>query len=52
MLASLLAERGHRFVVQRYADRLAAFGFVGMNPCGTAFEIDIGPTHAPCRHGR
>jgi hypothetical protein len=46
VLANLFAQHGDGFVVQRHADWGAAFGFVGINPCGAAFEIDIGPAHA------
>src|ERR1700682_545159 len=46
MLANLLAEHADGFVIQRHADRGAAFGFIGMNPCRAATKIDIGPSHA------
>src|ERR1700674_5878955 len=46
MFADLFAQHGDGFVVQGHSDRGATFGFIGMNPCGAAFLVDIRPAHA------
>jgi len=43
MLALLFVEHRHRMVIQRHADRLAAFRFVGVNPSRATLHIDVMP---------